>query len=388
MAVTANISMLLRYGLTVIGGIAILFYTLVATDGGDAQHRASGRAGAVIYGRMLRALAKQVAGRAGPRHRRWQKRRFPAFAPCAPSPAKSGQEIGRYGTAVEASLSLARKRSRLGRSSLAWSALPAMAPSQRCVNGGTPWSCAATCGSATLTAFILYTPCWWFAFGAVSDLWADFMRAAISENVFELLPPAEAASRKTRLQRVGGGVAFNEVDFAPIPPVPMSACCSGSAFRCAPARWWPWLAPRAPANRRWPLLSRFYDPVSGTVQLDGTDLRSLDSDWLREQVGVVSRRADPVCGVDPRKYPLRPPHRDRRRIEAAARAANATTLSAASRRLRHPGRRARRPPVGRPEATCRHRSCPAERPASLVLDERPAPSMPRRGPWCKRLSTA
>ena len=37
------------------------------------------------------------------------------------------------------------------------------------------------------------------------------------------------------------------------------------------------------------LLARFYDPQSGSVTLDGVDLRSLDPKWLREQVGAVSQ---------------------------------------------------------------------------------------------------
>ena len=63
MAVTANISMLLRYGLTVIGGIAILFYTSWRLTVVMLSIVLSGRAGAVIYGRMLRALAGQVRTR-------------------------------------------------------------------------------------------------------------------------------------------------------------------------------------------------------------------------------------------------------------------------------------------------------------------------------------
>lgn len=35
------------------------------------------------------------------------------------------------------------------------------------------------------------------------------------------------------------------------------------------------------------LLERFYDPDQGAVLLDGTDLRDLDPDWLRSQVGLV-----------------------------------------------------------------------------------------------------
>src|SRR5438309_2221327 len=37
------------------------------------------------------------------------------------------------------------------------------------------------------------------------------------------------------------------------------------------------------------LLSRLYDPTRGTVRLDGRDLRDLDPQWLRRQIGVVAQ---------------------------------------------------------------------------------------------------
>jgi ATP-binding cassette subfamily B protein len=37
------------------------------------------------------------------------------------------------------------------------------------------------------------------------------------------------------------------------------------------------------------LLSRFYDPVEGRIELDGVDLRQLDTNWLRAGIGVVAQ---------------------------------------------------------------------------------------------------
>ena len=35
------------------------------------------------------------------------------------------------------------------------------------------------------------------------------------------------------------------------------------------------------------LLERFYDPTSGSITLDGNDLRKLNVKWLRKQIGLV-----------------------------------------------------------------------------------------------------
>jgi ATP-binding cassette, subfamily B (MDR/TAP), member 1 len=35
------------------------------------------------------------------------------------------------------------------------------------------------------------------------------------------------------------------------------------------------------------LIERFYDPLTGTVKMDGVDVRELNFKWLRAQIGLV-----------------------------------------------------------------------------------------------------
>merc|ERR1712124_108087 len=37
------------------------------------------------------------------------------------------------------------------------------------------------------------------------------------------------------------------------------------------------------------LIERFYDPISGSVMLDGTDIKTLNVRWLRSQLGLVAQ---------------------------------------------------------------------------------------------------
>jgi ABC-type multidrug transport system fused ATPase/permease subunit len=37
------------------------------------------------------------------------------------------------------------------------------------------------------------------------------------------------------------------------------------------------------------LIERFYDPQNGTISLDGKDIRTLNVNWLRSQIGLVSQ---------------------------------------------------------------------------------------------------
>jgi len=37
------------------------------------------------------------------------------------------------------------------------------------------------------------------------------------------------------------------------------------------------------------LIQRFYDPLDGSVEIDGVDIRKLNVNWLRNRIGVVSQ---------------------------------------------------------------------------------------------------
>ena len=48
------------------------------------------------------------------------------------------------------------------------------------------------------------------------------------------------------------------------------------------------------------LVLRLFDPQSGTVLLDGVDVRTLQLKWLRSHIGVVSQepvRPHPCCHI-------------------------------------------------------------------------------------------
>ncbi|MEL6980242.1 MAG: ABC transporter ATP-binding protein/permease [Pseudomonadota bacterium] len=69
------------------------------------------------------------------------------------------------------------------------------------------------------------------------------------------------------------------------------------------------------------LLFRFYDPISGSIELDGADIRSVTQESLRQRIGVVPQ--DTVLFNDTIGYNIAyaRPEASRREIEAAAEAA-------------------------------------------------------------------
>ena len=135
------------------------------------------------------------------------------------------------------------------------------------------------------------------------------------------------------------------------------------------------------------LLLRFYDPQSGRIRIDGSDItqsairRSCAADRLRAAgYGAVRRQRA-------REHRLRSPwSRAMAQIEAAARAAAADEfLRAAAGRLRHFPRRARHAAVGRAAPAHRDRARdPARIRRSCCSMRPPARSMPSRSGWCRR----
>jgi ATP-binding cassette subfamily B protein len=71
------------------------------------------------------------------------------------------------------------------------------------------------------------------------------------------------------------------------------------------------------------LLARPYDPVRGVVRLDGADVRELDVEWMRRQIGAVAHEQVLFSGsiADNVRYGRLDADDDA--VEAAARAANA-----------------------------------------------------------------
>jgi len=71
------------------------------------------------------------------------------------------------------------------------------------------------------------------------------------------------------------------------------------------------------------LVERFYDPKSGTVSLDGNDLKSLNVKWLRQHIGLVSQEPKLFATSIKENISIGMPGASMAEIEDAARKANA-----------------------------------------------------------------
>ena len=71
------------------------------------------------------------------------------------------------------------------------------------------------------------------------------------------------------------------------------------------------------------MIERFYDPQSGTVELDGTDLKEFNVNFLRSNIGYVGQEPALFATSIAGNIKYGKPDATQEEIEAAARMANA-----------------------------------------------------------------
>ena len=151
---------------------------------------------------------------------------------------------------------------------------------------------AGTLDAGVLGQFVLYAI---FAAGSVaglSEVWGDVLRAAgAMERIGELLaerPEITAPAKPLALPRPArGALHFDNVTFH-YPTRPNTAALEDFSLSVEPGQTVALVGPSgAGKSTVFAMLLRFYDPQSGSVNVDGIDLRSLTLPDLRGAIALV-----------------------------------------------------------------------------------------------------
>ncbi|EQC42698.1 hypothetical protein SDRG_00425 [Saprolegnia diclina VS20] len=123
---------------------------------------------------------------------------------------------------------------------------------------------------------------------------AMFSARSAAYDVFELIEreskiDASSDDAGTVLPTVQGEIALSNISFA-YPSRPNVQVCAGYSLHI-PAGQKIALVGASGSGKSTivSLLERFYDPLSGTVTLDGHDIKDLNLKWLRSQIGLVGQ---------------------------------------------------------------------------------------------------
>jgi ABC transporter fused permease/ATP-binding protein len=323
-AVSSNVSMGLRHLATATGAVAFLFFTsprlalvMLAIVPAVAM-------GAVIYGRRVRRLAKEVqdalaaAGEVA-------EEAISSLRTVRSFDAE-GREVERYGAAVRRAFEAARRRIRAGSAFMGSAAGAGYAAIAVVLWYGGRLLSRGALSAGGLTSFLVYTLVLAMSLGSLADLWAEFMKAlGAAERIFEIedrVPRIPTAGGE-RPDLVEGWLAWEGVQFS-YPSRPDVVVLQGIDLAVAAGEVVALVGPSgAGKSTLAQLLSRFYDPDAGRIRLDDHDLRGLDPGWLRRQIGVVSQEPILFSGTIADNIRYGRPTASESEVIAAARAANA-----------------------------------------------------------------
>lgn len=151
-----------------------------------------------------------------------------------------------------------------------------------------------------LSAFVFYSIVVAGAAGAISEVMADFQRAAgAAERISELLTlepeiAAPPVAEESGQERTGGGVsiAFDRVSFA-YPSRPEKPALADFTLDVKAGETVAVVGPSGAGKTTvFQLLLRFYDPDIGAIHIGGLDIKAMPLMQLRGAIGIVPQ--DPV----------------------------------------------------------------------------------------------
>jgi ATP-binding cassette subfamily B protein len=179
-----------------------------------------------------------------------------------------------------------------------------------------------------LIQFLIYAILVAGSVGALSEIWGELQRAAgATERLVELLQTDDSVQDPIagrRLPQGGrGAIAFEDVGFS-YPTRPEDTALNGISFTVAPGETVALVGPSgAGKSTVFQLLLRFYDPASGRITMDGTDLRDMTRETFRHAMALVPQ--DPVIFAASARENIRfgRPEATDAEVEQAARAAAA-----------------------------------------------------------------
>jgi ATP-binding cassette subfamily B protein len=145
-----------------------------------------------------------------------------------------------------------------------------------------------------------------------------------ARRVFEVIDtPAEVQNKPNAVAptRLTGRIVFDNVTFGYHPDTPV---LRGVSFSAEPGRFVGIFGMTgAGKSSLLSLIPRFYDPQQGRILADGQDLKDLDLDAFRRQIGIVYQESFLFSNTVAANIAFGSPHATQQEIEHAARVASA-----------------------------------------------------------------
>jgi ATP-binding cassette subfamily B protein len=192
---------------------------------------------------------------------------------------------------------------------------------------------AGTLTAGALVAYLLYIDLFFAPVQQLSQVFDGYQQATVSlRRIQQLLrePTSTAGAPSPReVTSLRGEIAFEDVSFAYGSADEPEEALSEVSLRIPAGQTVAFVGETgAGKSTLVKLVARFYDPTSGRVTVDGTDLRDLDMTAYRHRLGVVPQEAYLFAGTVRDAIAYGRPDATDAQVEAAARAAGAHEMIA------------------------------------------------------------
>ncbi|MEU1849901.1 ABC transporter ATP-binding protein [Streptomyces sp. NPDC019990] len=190
-----------------------------------------------------------------------------------------------------------------------------------------------TLAIGSLVAYLLYIDLFFAPVQQLSQVFDGYQQASVSlGRIQELLrepTSTKSAGEPLEVRSLRGEIAFEDVHFAYGAAGEGDAALSGVDLRIPAGQTVAFVGETgAGKSTLVKLVARFYDPTSGRVTVDGTDLRALDLTSYRHRLGVVPQEAYLFQGTVRDAIAYGRPDATDAEVEAAARAVGAHEMIA------------------------------------------------------------
>ncbi|MCC8932433.1 ABC transporter transmembrane domain-containing protein [Rhizobium sp. 'Codium 1'] len=188
---------------------------------------------------------------------------------------------------------------------------------------------AGSMSGGTLGQFLLYSLIAAGSLGTLSEVFGELSQAAgAAERLHELLEehPAIAAPAlpQSLPEPAQGSVTFDDVHFT-YPSAKTKSALNGLSFSVAHGETVAIVGPSgAGKSTIFSLILRFYDPATGTIRLDGVDIREADPQAVRARIAIVPQDTTIFATSIHENIAFGSPSASREMVETAADAAQAT----------------------------------------------------------------
>ncbi|MEO9336459.1 ABC transporter transmembrane domain-containing protein [Mesorhizobium sp. SB112] len=185
-----------------------------------------------------------------------------------------------------------------------------------------------TMSPGTLGQFLLYSVFAAGALGALSEVWGELSQASgAAERITEILAEvpliAAPANPKPLPATAKGAIEFRDVSFS-YPARPDRPSLNDLSFSIKPGETIAIVGPSGAGKTTvFSLLLRYYDPLQGSVLIDGVDIRDADPHRVRERIAIVPQDVTIFAATAAENIAFGKPEATKAEIKAAAEAAHA-----------------------------------------------------------------